>query len=53
MQLAPGDPAQIMLGPKATATSVAQLRHKLGLDQPLHVQYVRWLSRVRRIADTT
>jgi peptide/nickel transport system permease protein len=46
MQLAPGDPAQIMLGPKATDTSLAQLRHDLGLDQPMHVQYVRWLSRV-------
>jgi peptide/nickel transport system permease protein len=48
MQLAPGDPAQIMLGPKATGTSLAQLRHELGLDQPLHVQYVRWLARVLR-----
>jgi peptide/nickel transport system permease protein len=46
MQLAPGDPAQIMLGPKATETSLAQLRHELGLDQPLYVQYARWLSRV-------
>ncbi len=48
MQLAPGDPAQIMLGPKATDTSLAQLRHELGLDQPLHVQYTRWLGRVLR-----
>jgi peptide/nickel transport system permease protein len=46
MQLAPGDPAKIMLGTKATETSLAQLRHELGLDQPLHVQYVRWLARV-------
>ena len=46
MQLAPGDPAQVMLGPKATETSLAQLRHELGLDQPLYVQYGRWLSRV-------
>jgi peptide/nickel transport system permease protein len=46
MQLAPGDPAQIMLGPKATETSLAQLRHELGLDQPLHVQYAAWLGRV-------
>ncbi|HEX9923985.1 MAG TPA: ABC transporter permease [Anaerolineae bacterium] len=46
MQLAPGDPAQIILGPKATETSLAQLRHELGLDQPLHIQYGRWLSRV-------
>ena len=46
MQIAPGDPAQIMLGPKATETSLAQLRHELGLDQPLYVQYGRWLGRV-------
>jgi peptide/nickel transport system permease protein len=46
MQLAPGDPAQIMLGPKATESSLAQLRHELGLDQPLHIQYGRWLTRV-------
>ncbi len=46
MQLAPGDPAQIILGPKATETSLAQLRHELGLDQPIHVQYARWLTRV-------
>ena len=46
MQLAPGDPAQIMLGPKATETSLAQLRHDLGLDQPFHIQYGRWLARV-------
>jgi peptide/nickel transport system permease protein len=46
MQLAPGDPAKIMLGTKATETSLAQLRHELGLDQPLHMQYVRWVGRV-------
>jgi peptide/nickel transport system permease protein len=46
MQLAPGDPAQIILGPKATETSLTQLRHELGLDQPIHVQYARWLTRV-------
>lgn len=46
MQLAPGDPAQIMLGPKATETSLTQLRHELGLDQPMHIQYGRWLTRV-------
>jgi peptide/nickel transport system permease protein len=46
MQLAPGDPAQIILGPKATETSLAQLRRELGLDQPMHIQYGRWLTRV-------
>ncbi|MBT9260115.1 MAG: ABC transporter permease [Clostridiales bacterium] len=46
MHLAPGDPALIMLGPKATAESLARLRHELGLDQPLPVQYLRWLGKV-------
>jgi peptide/nickel transport system permease protein len=46
MHLAPGDPAQIILGPKATESSLTQLRHELGLDQPIHVQYIRWLTRV-------
>jgi peptide/nickel transport system permease protein len=46
MQLAPGDPAKIMLGTKATETSLTQLRHELGLDQPWHTQYLRWVTRV-------
>ena len=46
MHLAPGDPALIMLGPKATAESLARLRQELGLDQPLPTQYVRWLGNV-------
>ena len=46
LHLAPGDPALIILGPKANATSLAQLRHELGLDQPFLVQYLRWLGRV-------
>lgn len=46
MHLAPGDPAQIILGPKATEASLTRLRHELGLDQPFYVQYFRWLWRV-------
>jgi len=46
MQMAPGDPAKIMLGTKATEASLEQLRHELGLDQPLHIQYASWLARV-------
>src|SRR5437660_1810628 len=47
-RLTPGDPARVMLGPRATDDQVAQLRTAYGLDQPLHVQYVSWLSRVVR-----
>lgn len=46
MQLAPGDPAKIMLGARANEASVAQLRADLGLDQPWYVQYTRWLGGV-------
>jgi peptide/nickel transport system permease protein len=47
-RLTPGDPARVMLGPRATEEQVAQLRTAYGLDQPLYVQYVSWLSRVVR-----
>jgi peptide/nickel transport system permease protein len=48
MHLAPGDPAAIMLGAQATREDVERLRRDLGLDQPLPVQYVRWLGHVLR-----
>ncbi len=40
----PGDPAAIILGNSATPQEVAALDHKLGLDQPIVVQYWHWLS---------
>lgn len=42
--LLPGDVATAMLGNEATPENVAALRQKLGLDQPLHQQYWRWVS---------
>ena len=39
-----GDPAASMLGTNATPEQVAQLRHDLGFDRPLLVQYGDWLS---------
>ena len=44
IHLAPGDPVRIMLGLEATSESVARLTHQLGLDRPLPVQYLRWIS---------
>ena len=46
IHLIPGDPASIMLGDQATPEDVAQLRHEMGLDQPLVVQYLYWLGNV-------
>jgi len=42
VHLTPGGPAYSILGQKATATSVAQLNARLGLDQPLLKQYAIW-----------
>jgi peptide/nickel transport system permease protein len=48
LHLSPGDPVEIMLGSQATQEDRSRLREELGLDQPLHVQYVRWLGHVAR-----
>ena len=43
--LIPGDPVLVLLGQEATPGEVERLRGVLGLDQPLPVQYVKWLVR--------
>ncbi|MCS7169650.1 MAG: ABC transporter permease [Candidatus Kapabacteria bacterium] len=42
----PGDPARLLAGQRADAATIIAIRQQLGLDQPLPVQYVRFLSRV-------
>ena len=44
----PGDPAAFVLGDSATPTQLAELRHRLNLDQPVPVQYLLWLARLLR-----
>lgn len=44
IHIVPGDPVLQMLGEDARAEDLAQLRHSLGLDQPLGVQYVHYLE---------
>lgn len=44
----PGDPAQMILGPRATPQAIAELRGRLGLDQPLQVQYVTYMRDLLR-----
>ena len=46
--LVPGDPARLMAGPTAPPDQVAQVRKELGLDDPLPVQYGRYLTRLLR-----
>jgi peptide/nickel transport system permease protein len=43
-QVLPGDAAQIRLGQEATPENVAILRTRLGLDRPMHEQYLGWLQ---------
>jgi ABC-type dipeptide/oligopeptide/nickel transport system permease component len=45
LHLVPGDPVEIMLGESAAPADVAALRHDLGLDRPLPLQYARFLVR--------
>ena len=49
VRLLPGDPAQLMLGEAANPQNVAELRTKLGLDQPFPVQYAKWFGYALRL----
>jgi len=40
----PGGPAKAMLGPKATPRRVREIRHVMGLDRPLYVQYADYMT---------
>lgn len=46
--LIPGDPARIMLGEDATREALEVLRKEMGLDRPLHIRYLVWLSHLAR-----
>ncbi len=48
LRMLPGDPAQAMAGVHATQEYVAQVRRQLGLDQPLHIQYGRFMAGLLR-----
>ena len=47
-QLLPGDIARNVLGPFASAHDVQQLDHQLGVDRPVYVQYLDWVSKLVR-----
>jgi peptide/nickel transport system permease protein len=42
--LLPGDPATVLAGEDRSPETIASIRERFGLDQPLPVQYVRWLG---------
>ncbi len=44
----PGDPAELLLGERATEEALHQVREHLGLNEPLHVQYGLFLKRLMK-----
>jgi peptide/nickel transport system permease protein len=48
IHLVPGDPARTILGNQATPARIALVRHEFGLDQPLLVQYRKFMGRLVR-----
>ena len=48
VHLIPGDPAVTMLGERATPEKVAEVRARLGLDRPIHEQYLLYMSKAIR-----
>lgn len=43
-RIIPGDPVLIILGTEAEESQIEALRQKLGTDQPIHVQFLRWVA---------
>ncbi len=46
IHLVPGDPARIMLGPRATPEMIADISMRMGLDQPLVIQLMKFLGNI-------
>ncbi|MFO8060799.1 MAG: ABC transporter permease [Bacillota bacterium] len=48
MQLAPGNPLMMMVNPDTSPEDYLKVQEQLGMDRPLHIQYLRWLGQVLR-----
>jgi len=48
VRVLPGDPATLILGVESNPETLARLRHAMGLDRPLALQYIDWLTRAAR-----
>lgn len=46
VEMAPGGPEMVWMGPGMTAEVQAQIRENLGLDEPVTIRYVRWITSV-------
>ncbi len=48
LRLIPGDPARVMLGEHATEEQIQEFRERMGLNDPIYIQYLRYLQSVMR-----
>jgi peptide/nickel transport system permease protein len=48
MHITPGDPAELLLGERATEPALEALREHLGLNEPLYIQYGMFLKRLMK-----
>ena len=48
VNLAPGDPSLMYVGRNFTEDTREQIRVNMGLDQPLHIRYVKWMTSLAR-----
>jgi len=48
IHMTPGDPAATILGLEATPEQIAELNERMGLNEPIHIQYISWVANVLR-----
>src|SRR5512143_3114595 len=49
LRMLPGDPAQVLAGQMASPEEIETIRKQLGLDRPIHEQYLSYVSRLARL----
>jgi peptide/nickel transport system permease protein/oligopeptide transport system permease protein len=49
LRMLPGDPAQVLAGQMASPQEIETIRRQLGLDRPVHEQYLSYVSRLARL----
>jgi len=48
IRLIPGDPALVLLGERSEPGEVEAIRHEMGLDKPIYIQFLIWVSKMSR-----
>ncbi len=45
MHIIPGDPIRVLYGDELPEIYIEEIRHELGLDRPMYVQYIEYMSK--------